>query len=118
MEFTISSGNIYADFGFPNPEKEQAKADLAMLIVKIIKSRSMTQQEAAKCMGIDQPKVSKITRGLLSEFSLETLMNLLVALGYDIQIAAIPHKKKYSEPAIHFVTASITRPFYARRSFC
>jgi predicted XRE-type DNA-binding protein len=103
MEFTISSGNVYADFGFANPEKEEAKADLAMLIKNIIKSKNMTQQCAAELMGIDQPKVSKITRGLLTEFSIETLMNLLVMLGYDIKIEATPHKSKTSSPAIHFV---------------
>jgi len=68
IEFTVGSGNVYADFGLPNPEDAKAKAELAMLITNIIKRRGMTQQEAAELMGIDQPKVSKIVRGLLSEF--------------------------------------------------
>lgn len=114
VEATISSGNLYADFGFPYPEKEEAKADLAMLITKIIQSKNLTQQQASKLMGIDQPKVSKITRGLLAEFSIETLMNLLVALGYDVNIKVTLHKKKGTNPAIHFVSSSKTNKAYLR----
>lgn len=81
IEYSISSGNVYADFGFSNPEEEKAKADLAMLITEIIKEKNLTQQQAANLMNIDQPKVSKIIRGLLSEFSIERLLKFVHALG-------------------------------------
>ena len=49
IEFTLGSGNVYADFGFPNPEEAKAKAELAMLISGIIKEKGLTQQQAAEC---------------------------------------------------------------------
>ncbi len=101
IEFTVGSGNVYADFGLPNPEDAKAKAELAMLITNIIQRRGMTQQEAAALMGIDQPKVSKIVRGLLSEFSIERLLKLVMSLGFDIEITTKPHKPKTVPPSIH-----------------
>lgn len=105
-EYEVSSGNVYADFGYPNPEEADAKADLAILISSIIKKRKMTQKEAAQLIGVDQPKISKIMRGLLSDFTIERLINYLLFLGFDIEIKPIPHRVKTSAPAIHIVKSS------------
>ena len=101
IEFTLGSGNVYADFGFPNPEEAKTKADLAMLITRTIRNRNLTQQQAAELMGIDQPKVSKIVRGLLSEFTIERLMKFVLCLGFDIEITPTLHKMKTMPPAMH-----------------
>jgi hypothetical protein len=37
-----SSGNVFADIGFANPEREQLKAHLTLHIYRIIKSRGLT----------------------------------------------------------------------------
>lgn len=100
IEFTIGSGNVYADFGFSDPWEAKTKAELAMLITNIIKEKKATQEQAAQLMGIDQPKVSKITRGLLSEFTLERLMRFVLCLGFDIDIFPKPHKLKSTPPSI------------------
>lgn len=102
IEYTVSSGNVYADFGFPNPEEAQTKAELAMAITAIIKEKKLNQQQAAELIGIDQPKVSKITRGLLSEFTIERLMRFLLNLSYDIELKLKKHTKK-TAPVIHVV---------------
>lgn len=106
IEYSVSSGNVYADFGFSNPEEAKTKADLAMLITGIIKEKDLTQQQAADLMNIDQPKVSKIIRGLLSEFSIERLLKFVLALGFDIEITPKPHKTKSTLPSIHIITES------------
>jgi predicted XRE-type DNA-binding protein len=85
------SGNVFADMGLPDPEQRLAKASLASAIQDVIELRGLTQAEAAQIMGIDQPKVSKIIRGRLSEFSTERLLNCLVHLGLDVDI--VIHKK-------------------------
>jgi len=46
----------------------------------------LTQVEAAEIMGIDQPKVSALMRGRLEGFSLQRLLNLVTALGRDVDI--------------------------------
>jgi len=100
VEITESSGNVYADLGFKNPEEMMAKANLAILISGTIKKRKLKQKKAAELMGIDQPKVSAILRGRLSGFTIERLMRFLMALGMDIIIEAKPHAKRTHPPYI------------------
>jgi len=83
---TAGSGNVFADLGFENPEEELTKAQLASQIWHAIKRRRLTQAAAAELMGIDQPKVSALLNGRLSNFSSERLMRLLTALGHDVDI--------------------------------
>jgi predicted XRE-type DNA-binding protein len=104
IEYEVSSGNVFADFGYDNPEEARAKWDLAFLIRSIVKQKKLTQEQAATLMGIDQPKVSKIIRGILSEFTLERLMKYLVLLGYDIEIK--PTRSKSLNPSIYVGKAS------------
>jgi len=85
-DYTISSGNVFADLGLPNPEEALAKAELANKIIVLIRKRELTQVQAAKLLGVDQPKVSALLRGNLVGFSLERLMRFLLRLGQDINI--------------------------------
>ncbi len=90
IEFTVGSGNVFADLGLPDSEELLAKAELAQQISAIIAERKLTQVDAARIMQVDQPKVSALTRGRLSEFSLERLMWFLVRLGRDVEIVVKP----------------------------
>ena len=83
---TESRGNVFADMGLPEAEEELTKAQLASYIRQVIKRRRLTQVAAAEVMGIDQPKVSALLNGRLSNFSSERLMRLLTALGQDVDI--------------------------------
>jgi predicted XRE-type DNA-binding protein len=93
LDYTVSSGNVFADLGLPNPEEALAKAELANKIIELIRERRLTQVQAAKVLGVDQPKVSALLRGNLTGFSLERLMRFLLRLGQDIRITvqASPH---------------------------
>ena len=85
-DYTVSSGNVFADLGVANPEEALAKAELAHKIAVLIREKGLTQVQAAKLLGVDQPKVSSLVRGHLSGFSLERLMRFLLLLGQDIKI--------------------------------
>ena len=85
-DYTISSGNVFADLGLPNSEEALAKAELAHKIGVVIRERGLTQVQAAELLGIDQPKISALIRGHLSGFSIDRLMRLLLLLGQDIKI--------------------------------
>ena len=67
------SGNVFADLGFPNPEREQLKARLTLQIYRIVKGRGITQAEAGEILGIKQPHVSGLMRGQSGNFSVERL---------------------------------------------
>ena len=83
---TKSSGNVFADLDLPEAETALAKAEIARRINGIIQKRGLKQAEAAKLLGIDQAKVSALSRGRLSGFSTERLFRFLNALGRDVQI--------------------------------
>ena len=83
---TAGSSNVFADLGVHQPEEELAKAQLASRIRQVIRQSSLTQAGAAAIMGIDQPKVSALLNGRLTNFSSERLMRLLTRLGQDIEI--------------------------------
>src|SRR5262249_18420660 len=86
LKIERGSGNVFADIGLSNPEERLAKAELAHEICQLIESAGLTQSQAAKRLGIDQPKVSMLMRGRLKDFSTERLMRFLVLLGRDVII--------------------------------
>ena len=83
---TPSSGNVFADIGIAEPEEALAKAQLASRIREVVRRSRLTQAAAAAVMGIDQPKVSALLNGRLTNFSSERLMRLLTRLGQDVEI--------------------------------
>ncbi len=96
--FTKSSGNVFEDLGLPNPEERLIKAKLANLIEDLIESRSLTQIQASKILGIPQPKISALLNGKLSGFSVEKLFSFLNLLDQNIEI--LVHQKPHiSYPA-------------------
>ena len=90
IEVQRGSGNVYADLGLPDAEKLKIKTGLVVEIRKAIRSLGLTQQEAAKRMGITQPKVSDMMRGDFANLSERKLMDCLTRLGYDIEISVRP----------------------------
>ena len=82
----VSSGNVFADVGLPDAELHLLKAEIVSRIDDILKERRLTQAAAARIMGISQPDVSKMLRGLFRGFSLERLLVFLAALGQDVTI--------------------------------
>ena len=94
VEVHRSSGNIYADLDLPDAEKLKIKTGLVIEIRKAMLRLNLTQQEAAKRMGITQPKVSDMMRGDFSNLSERELMDCLNHLGYDIEIKVRPVSKR------------------------
>ena len=99
-DYIISSGNVFTDLGLPNPEEALAKAELAQKIIVLIRERGLTQVQAAKVLGVDQPKVSALLRGHLTGFSLERLMRFLLRLGQDIQITVQASPRSRSQARV------------------
>lgn len=106
IKVSKGSGNPFVDAGFPNPEEAMAKAELARQIYKIIKSKKLTQVEAAKVIGIPQSKVSEIVRGKLSGYTIDRLMRFLRVLGKDVEIHIKSHSVKSRGPWLSVVDDS------------
>ena len=90
----------FADLGFENPEQELMKARLTLEIFRLIRERGLTQTQAAEILGIKQPQVSLLMRNRAGSFSVGRLMELLTALGQDIQIVVKPAKREHGELSV------------------
>lgn len=62
------------------------RARLMTQVVTEIEAQGWTQAETARRLGLTQPRVSDLCRGKLSRFSLDALVNLLAALGKDVEL--------------------------------
>jgi predicted XRE-type DNA-binding protein len=112
IEWEKSSGNVFADLGIENPEEELTKAKLVWEIEQIIKKKKLTQVEAAKIMGINQPKVSALIRRKLDGFSVERLIHFLNALGQDIDIVVRqkPSSRKQARINVYYDSSCHATP--------
>ena len=84
-----SSGNVFRDLGF-GPEDAQhllVRSELMLKIEELLKARGLTQAEAAKLMGVSQPRVSDLLRGKVGLFSTDSLIDMLARLGVTLRIA-------------------------------
>ena len=95
-----SSGNVFSDLGLPHPEQELLKARLTLQIYRLIKGRGLTQAQAGKILGIQQPNVSALMRNRSGSFSVERLMDFLTALGQDVEITVRPTRKRQGEVSV------------------
>ena len=95
-----SSGNVFEDLGLPDAAALLAKSELVSRICDIILKRGLTQAQAAKILGVNQPKVSALMRGHLDGFSSDRLFRFLNALGRDIEIAIKPRARSSRQPSI------------------
>jgi predicted XRE-type DNA-binding protein len=94
IEVEAGSGNVFADLGLPNADKLKIKSGLVIEITKAVRKLGLTQQAAARRMGITQPKLSGMMRGDFSNLSERKLMDCLNRLGYDIEIKVKPASKR------------------------
>lgn len=93
MTVTKSTGNVFADLRVRGAEEALAKAKLAHAISAIVNRQHLTQREAARRLGIDQPKVSALVRGRLEGFSIDRLIRFLVTLDQDVDIVIKPARR-------------------------
>ncbi len=95
-EIVIEEGstNVYADLGCADAAEMQRKSQLAAEITRAIKARRLTQQGAADLLGVDQSKVSRITRGQFRGVSEAKLLELVTRLGHDVKIVVGPARRQ------------------------
>jgi len=83
-----SSGNVFIDLGFDPAEAEVMKlrAEVMIRTAQQLKKQGLTQAEAARKLGITQPRVSKLIKGKLEDFSLDTLLKLAARVGLQPEL--------------------------------
>jgi predicted XRE-type DNA-binding protein len=91
--------NVDAGLGIQDIEDNALKAELLSQIAGSLEAEGLTQNAAAKRLGISQPDVSRMLSRNFRQFSVERLMRFLVALGRDIEIRVGPVKASCSKSA-------------------
>ena len=95
-KITRSSGNVFSDLGFPSEEAEYLKIRSSLMIHlrKTIEAKGSKQAEAAKLLGVTQPRVSDLYKGKIHLFSIDTLVDMLGRAGVHIKLVVASPKRK------------------------
>ncbi len=88
------SPDAYADLCFKDADEMLVKAKLVIKIAESLQERGWSQQEAAKALGLTQPKLSKMLRGQFRGISEIKMMECLVRLGREVKIVVGPERKR------------------------
>ena len=81
MSKVKAAKNAYEELGFRDADEMLLKAQLAIKIAEILRKRGWSQQQAAKVLGMTQPKLSGMLRGQFRGISEVKMMECLVRLG-------------------------------------
>ena len=89
LKMTRGSGNVFADLGFARDEAQNLmlRSELMTRIERFVSTSGLTQQEAAKRLGISQPRLNDLLRGKIDKFSIDALVNMLAAVGMRVTIS-------------------------------
>ena len=90
IDIERSSGSVYTDLEHPQDSDMQLKASLTSRIGDILTERKLTQMQAARILGIPQPKLSRILRG---QFRGVSAGKLLACLNRLIPFLAYRRKR-------------------------
>ena len=76
-------GNVFEALGFSRDEAAvyAMQVDLAVAIERFIRRRGFTQAQAAEFFGVTQPRISKILRGRLDDFTIDFLVKMVSKTG-------------------------------------
>ena len=88
LKITKSSGNIFRDLGFPEGEAQNLlrRTDLIIKIEQFVKKSGLIQSEAAKLLGITQPRINDLLKGRIEKFSLDALVNMVARAGMEVKM--------------------------------
>ena len=80
---TPTGRSVFYDLGFDEAEARvlEMRADLMVALRLHIEKRGWTQSEAAKELGITQPRISALMKGAWRDFSADMLLVLATRMG-------------------------------------
>jgi len=81
-----SSGNVFADLGFPDAIELDAKVSLVVEIFRLLKARRLTAAESASLLKISATELCALKNYALDGISMERLLTFLAFLGQYVAI--------------------------------
>ena len=67
-------------------ENMKLRSALMMALKDHIARAELNQSEAAKLLGVTQPRISDLMRGKIELFGLDTLVNMVAAAGLHVEM--------------------------------
>lgn len=88
LKIEKSSGNIFRDLGFPPGEAQNLimRAELMIKIEQFVGKSGMTQKDAARLLGITQPRLDLLLKRKIELFSLDALVNMVARTGMQVKL--------------------------------
>lgn len=88
LKITTGTGNIFLDLGIPKVEAKNLKlrSELMMQIDDLCRESGMTQAQAAKALGLTQPRLNALLKGRIGLFSLDALVNIASRAGLNVRL--------------------------------
>jgi predicted XRE-type DNA-binding protein len=93
LEIVRGSGNIFRDFGDPNPDLEQLRAILAARILRVLDERKLSVRAAQKLTGFAAADFSRVRNVDIGRFTIDRLMKMLDRLGQDVNVTVKVHPR-------------------------
>lgn len=92
MKVTKGSGDVIRDLGFSpaGARNLQMRAQMMTALRRFIAGQGLTQAQAARLLHVTQPRISDLTRGRISRFSLDALVNMLTDAGLKVDLRITP----------------------------
>jgi predicted XRE-type DNA-binding protein len=103
------SGNVFRDFGHPNPEILQLKAILAAKIIGVLDEQKITVRRAHELTGFAAADFSRVRQAKLQRFTLDRLIEMLNATSRYLARAAIDATFRPS-PSMTLLVGIAARP--------
>ena len=88
LKIEKGSGNIFRDLGFPPGEAQNLimRAELMIKVEQFVSKSGMTQKEAARQLGITQPRLNLLLKRKIEIFSLDALVNRVARAGVQVKL--------------------------------
>jgi predicted XRE-type DNA-binding protein len=93
MKHHVTKGSVFDDLGFDDAEASNLKirAALMLAIEQELDKQGLTQAQAAKILGVAQPRISDIRRGKMQLFTIDALVKMLAKLGKPVSFLIDGH---------------------------
>lgn len=86
IDLVRGSGNIFADFGDPDAQTKQLKAQMAADIIRTLDKHGLTVRAGAKLAHVDPADIQRIRSADLSRFTIDRLVRIAYRLGRKPQM--------------------------------
>ena len=88
LKMVVGSDNVFRDLGFDESEAQNLllRADLMIAIQRSVSKSGLSQTEAARKLGVTQPRLSDLYRHRIRRFSLDALVTLAARAGLAVRM--------------------------------